>query len=78
MRPSVHAARHRSLQQLRCYFLKNLESFEVLPEILREPVADGEARGKAEGLRDAARKMLALGITLEAITAATGVRPEEL
>jgi len=112
-----------------CYFLKNLENFEVLPEILREPVfekgistlkeaaltkeelpsyeqslkeqrdftvflreqvADGFARGKAEGLaeskargkaealRDAARKMRELGLSWEAVTQATGVRPEEL
>ena len=40
--------------------------------------AEGKAEGKAEGILETARNLLALGVDIETILKATGMKPDEI
>ncbi len=51
---------------------------EGLEKGIAQGIAQGKAEGKAEGLRQAARSMKAMGISISAIAEATGLTPDEI
>ena len=51
---------------------------EGMDEGMEKGIEKGRAEGKAEGIIETARNLLALGVDVETISKATGMKPDEI